>query len=263
MRSSPWTFAALASLLLPAVVVADPASVASLARTDLNATSFTAADAAPTVSLTTPLVAGVRYRPRGYYRDERSNWYMPTWTQLHAGFLDPTDNFGTSFDGGVRIGPMVDPHIQLGVGLDWWHRSTSETANLGSLPLPGGSANAQIELSRSTADLVPLLGFVQVSGDEDMPVVPYGGAGIGYEWLIVHAERADTGDTFDQTFGGFGWQAWVGAGIPLSGHARVNGEVFYNGSEPRADVILDDGTPATAKVNMNGVGMRFGIAWGF
>ncbi len=264
MRSSSWMFAALASLFVPALVLADPAPVASTAPTEFATTSYTAVEAAPTLSLTTPMVAGVRYRPRGYYRGERSNYFMPTWTQIHAGFLDPTDNFGTSFDGGVRIGPMVDPHVQLGVGVDWWHRNTSQTANVGSIPIPGGGgANAQIELSHSTADLLPVLGFVQVSGDEDMPVVPYAGAGAGYEWLIVSADLPD-GSTFDQTFSAFGWQGWVGAGIPFSNsRARINGEIFYNGSEPAADVILADGTAAHVKVNMNGVGMRFGVSWGF
>ncbi len=262
MRSSLWKCAALVSLLLPVVAAADQAPAIAPVPIGL-ATSFTPAGP-PALELGTPFVGGVRYRPRGHYRDERSSWSMPTWTQIHAGFFDPNDNFATSFDGGIRIGPMVDPHVQLGVALDWWHRNTSQTENLGSVPIPGGGATAQRELSHSTADLVPLMAFVQVSGDENMPVIPFGGAGVGYEWLVVSGDD-QFGSNFDATFGGFGWQAWGGAAIPLSGQTRLSGEVFYNGSEPENndDFVTENGDPATVKVNMNGLGMRIGLSWGF
>lgn len=266
MRPSLWKCAALASLLVPAVVAADPASVSSMARTDLGITSFTTSPAsgpaAPSLSLATPFAGGVRYRPRGQYRDRR-DWSMPTWTQLHAGFYEPSDNFGTGFVGGLRIGPMVDPHIQLGLSMDWWHRSIAETEDLGSVPLPGGDGTAEIELSRSSADLVPVMAFIQVGGDEDMAVIPYAGVGVGYEWLFLSADFPD-GSEFDETFGGFGWQAWGGIGVPLSGRTRLNGEVFYNGSEPENDdFVTEFGDPATVRVKMSGVGARFGLSWGF
>jgi hypothetical protein len=260
MRPTCWKYAALVFLLFPLVASAAPAPVAFAAGPDV-ATSFTAASA-PSLALSTPFVGGIRYRPRGQYRDDR-NWSMPTWTQVHAGFYDPSDNFGTSFNGGIRMGPMVDPHVQLGVGLDWWHRAQSETQDLGSVELPGGSGTAQVELSQSTADLVPLLAFVQVSGDENMPLIPYGGAAVGYEWLVVSADHPD-GASFDETFGGLGWQLWGGAALPLSGRTRLNGELFYNYCEPENnDYVTDDGLPVTLKVKMSGVGMRFGLSWGF
>jgi hypothetical protein len=266
--------AALAAALLPAAAAASPvasgsplqnpslaASVVDVAATTLVAGS---APAPPAFALVTPFAGGVGYRPRAY-RSRAA--VMPTTTQIHVGFFDPTDDFSTGFVGGFRMGPQVDPHVQLGLAVDWWHKSDNATLDLGSVPLPGGTGTERLVLSKSSADLLPILAFVQVSGDENLPVIPYGGFGVGYEWLFLTADNYLTSESFDQTFGGFGWQVWGGAGIPLDGRTRVNGEVFFNGSEVGSDmdVYIPDYGAATVRdvVKMNGLGMRFGISWGF
>jgi hypothetical protein len=271
MRSNPWSGAALAVLLFPAIAAAQtavPSQDPSLAAPSVSLTTSALVarepGAAPTLALSTPLVGGIGYRPR-YYRSHTQ--VMPLTTEVHVGFFDPTDNFSTGFEAGVRAGPQVDPHVQIGLGLDWWHKSESSTTDLGAITVPGGSGSERLLLARSTANLVPIMAFVQVSGDENMPVIPYGGFGAGYEWLFLTADDFLTGNSFDQTFGGWGWQLWGGAGIPLGSGTRLNGEVFYNGSEVGSDVdvMIADFGPATVRdvVKVNGVGMRFGISWGF
>jgi hypothetical protein len=273
MRTYLW-MAVLAATLLPAAAAASPGGSggllenSSLSRpiVDVSTATFAAGEAAapPTLALSTPFVGGVAYRPRAY-RSRAS--VMPTTTQVHVGFLDPTDNFSTGFVGGFRMGPQVDPHVQIGLAMDWWHKSESSRMKVGDVPVPGGTGSEELILSRSTANLMPILAFVQVSGDENMPVIPYGGFGVGYEWLFLSSDDYTMGESFDQTFGGFGWQLWGGAGIPLDGRTRINGEVFYNGSEVGSDVdvYLPEIGAATVRdvLNMNGVGMRFGISWGF
>ena len=270
MRTSIW-IAVLVAASLPAVAAADrgaPAATSSAATLALPivdpGTAVLSGAARPaTVGFTVPFVGGVRYRPR-YYRERQP--IMPVTTQVYAGFFDPTDNFSTGFNGGFRAGPQIDPHVQIGMAVDWWHKSESERMSLGTVPLPGGSGSEELVLSRSTANLLPILGFVQVSGDENMPVIPYAGVGAGYEWLFLNADDYVTGESFDQTFGGFGWQLWGGAALPLSGRSRLIGEVFYNGSEVGSDVDVPtpDGLLTVRDVvQMNGVGMRFGLSWGF
>ena len=105
---------------------------------------------------------------------------------------------------------------------------------------------------------------MQVQGDENQSVIPYGGIAGGWEVLFLSADDFITGDSFDATFTGWGWQAWLGAGIPLSGQARLTGELFVNQSQPEREVT----DPTTGQdfleiVDMDGVGMRFGLAWGF
>jgi len=217
-----------------------------------------------TLALSTPFVGGVTYRPR-HYRSGPP--VMPITTQIHAGFFDPTDDLDAGFDCGFRMGPQVDPHVQFGVAMDWWHRAEEDEVAIGSYDGPGGTVEERLLLSKSTLDLVPLLAFVQVGGDENMSVIPYAGVGVGYEWLFMTADDYYYGESYDETFGGFGWQAWGGVAIPLSGRTRLTGEVFYNGCEAGSDmdVYLDEYGPVTVRdiVKLNGVGARFGLAWGF
>jgi hypothetical protein len=97
-----------------------------------------------------------------------------------------------------------------------------------------------------------------------MQLVPYIGGSLGYELMNLSADNFQTGQSFDATYGGWGWQAWAGVGIPLSGQARLNGEVFINQAELGRDVG-DDASGQTVRetVKANGAGLRIGMAWGF
>jgi hypothetical protein len=97
-----------------------------------------------------------------------------------------------------------------------------------------------------------------------VPFSPYFGAAAGYEVLWLRAEDFTAGTEFDATYGGFGWQAWAGASLPLGGTARVVAEVFTNQSEVGRDVEdVTTGERLRETVNVDGMGMRFGLAWGF
>jgi hypothetical protein len=119
-------------------------------------------------------------------------------------------------------------------------------------------------LSRASVNVLPMQLFMQINGEPDMPVVPYGGISGGYQLLFISADDFDTGESFDATFGGWGWQAWLGAGIPLSGQARLNGEVFVNQSKPEREVEDElTGVTFRERVDADGVGMRVGLQFGF
>ncbi len=263
MRMNLW-LVVLAAVAFPVVAAANPGVSGILLLNPSFKGSATAkvpdapaADAA--LALTTPFVSRVRYRS--------TMSVIPFTAQIHLGFFYPIENFSTGFDGGFRVGPQVDRHIQIGLALDWWHRSDDKVLDLGTVEAPGGTASEELILSESTANLVPILAFVQVSGDENMSVIPYAGFGAGYEWLSLTANDYVTHESFDQTFGGFGWQTWVGAGLPLDRRLRLNAEVFFNGCEvgSEVDVNIQDYGPATVRdvIKMNGVGMRVGVAWRF
>jgi hypothetical protein len=268
MRKNLW-LAVLMAVVFPMAAAAGTPVSGSVALQPSFEVSAPAPAGGPTLAPTTlavaaPFVGGVTYRPRQYRSHAQ---VMPVTTQLHVGYFDPNEDFDGGFDCGFRIGPQVDPHVQVGVAMDWWHRTENQEVDLGMVEAPGGSVEERLVLSESTADLIPMLGFVQVSGDENMSVIPYAGFGLGYEWLFLNSDDYVAQESFDQTFGGFGWQVWGGLGVPLSGQARLNGEVFYNGCEAGSDVdvYLEDYGLVTVRdiVKMNGVGARVGIAWGF
>jgi len=207
--------------------------------------------------------AGVHYRPRsgGFGRRMDSQ----SVSQIHIGFFDPEGDASRQFLLGIRGGPMLDPHVQLGAGVDWAHASDDVSSVSQSSTGPGGfPIDTQRQLARSTSNLFPLMAFVQVSADDKMQVVPYFGAAAGYEIMNLTADDFTTGASFDATYGGWGWQVWGGAAFPLSGQVRVNGELFVNTAELGRDVT-DEATNLSYRevVKTNGVGMRLGIAWGF
>lgn len=278
MRTNLW-LVVLAAVAFPAVAAANPGVSGSLLLNSsveisapAEATDAPAAGSAlapPRLAHATPFVGGVNYirrvyRPRPYGAPMP---VIPVTAQIHIGFFNPIDNFSTGFDGGFRVGPQLDPHILVGLGMDWWHRSSDKVLDLGTVEAPGGTASEELVLSESSANLVPVLVFVQVSGNENMPVIPYAGFGVGYEWLFLTANDYVTHESFDQTFGGFGWQAWAGAGLPLDWRMRLNAEVFFNECKvgTDVDVNIQGFGPATVRdvINMNGVGMRFGVSWQF
>jgi len=185
-------------------------------------------------------------------------------TQLHAGVFAPDGYNGNQFDLGFRAGANIDKRVQIGLGADWSHKNLSSTTIVHTTPLPGGgTAEQQIELAKSSTNLFPFMAYLQFApGGKGL--VPYLGVGGGYEALLISATDFQTGSQYSATFGGWGWQAWGGLAIPLGNHTRLVSEVFRNTSNVERNVN-DPLTGQTLKevVNVDGVGARFGLGWGF
>ena len=205
----------------------------------------------------------IRYRERGYRNRRYGAVESPA--QIHLGFFDPDGNGATSFLLGLRGGPLVSPNVQIGGGVDWIYRSDDNTVVAGTPYQQGGTTITPTRvLSRASTNLFPFTLFLQVMGDENQRVIPYGGIAGGWEALFLSADDFTTNQSFDATYTGWGWQAWLGAGLPLSGQARVNGEVYVNESEPEREVTdALSGQTFREQVKANGVGMRLGLQFGF
>ena len=212
-----------------------------------------------------PRLESIRYRPRIRERHSDSGSQSRGFSQLHAGFFDPDGDPPSGVVFGARGGTSIDEHLQLGLGLDWNHRSDRTARVVREVPLPGGgTAQRDSLLARSSTNLFPVMAFLQVSPSADLPFTPYFGVGGGYQVLFLSAEDFRTGESFDATYGGWGWQVWGGAAMPLSGRTRLSAEVFLNQAELERNV--DDpagGASLREVVPMDGVGMRFGLSWGF
>lgn len=239
--------------------------IASLQLSGASALAMPSADLAIVHgSLPATGFAGVHYQPRRSGGMGRRNDSQSV-SQIHLGFSDPEGEASRQFLMGVRGGPMLDPHVQLGVGVDWAHMAENVSSVSHQSPGPGGiPITVQQDLSRASTNLFPIMAFVQVSGDDNMSVIPYFGAGAGYEVMNLTADDYLTGASFDATYGGWGWQVWGGAAFPLSGRVRVNGEVFVNTADLSRDVS-DSALGVTYRetVKADGMGMRIGMAWGF
>ncbi len=276
-----FTAVGLLAALATSAHAEDPSAMASGAvrvqRGDFSASSHDAQASNPSVVEALSMLAynvshvneppaielnGVHYRPRRGYgsRNDASGV-----SQVHLGFFDPEGSRGEQFLIGIRGGPMLDPHVQLGLGLDWIHKNEKTSSVTSSQNGPGGTPiEVRQDLARASSHLFPIMAFVQFSADDNMAVVPFFGAGAGYQVLLLSAEDFTTGAEYDGTFGGWGWQVWGGAALPLSGRTRVTGELFVNGGELTRDVEDDFlGTSYRETVNVDGAGLRLGLAWGF
>lgn len=205
----------------------------------------------------------IRYRPRTY-RSRRSSYSMPVVSQVHGGFFDPNGSPSSGFMFGFRGGPMVDPHVQVGVSVDLVHKSSDFDEQFASGDIGGvGNVTATFPNEGTTTNFVPILGFIQFGGDDNMSVIPYVGVGGGYEILTLDNSGVEIdGASIDGTYGGWGWQIWAGAGMPLSGQARIFGEGFYNTAKVEQDIDGFSG-PLRVKIDRDGLGARFGVSWGF
>ncbi|TMQ71344.1 MAG: hypothetical protein E6K80_05885 [Candidatus Eisenbacteria bacterium] len=212
----------------------------------------------------------VRYRPRRWGRppDDYPQSYgrrPQSFSQLHIGIQDVDGSEHPGVVVGFRGGLAVDPNVQIGGQVEWRHRGNSDTQVLSESAGPGGtSITVQRDLARSSSDLIPVMGLIQIGGS-GATAMPYFGLAGGVEILHLSAEDFPTGEQFDGNFAGFGWQGWAGVSMPLSGQARVNVEAFYNGATDLSRDVDDPTTGETLResVDMSGAGARVGLAWGF
>jgi hypothetical protein len=254
---------------------------AALAAGDPGATGFTVADMTPRtlagndVGEGALLLAGAylpstryessRYRPRRERYHERGYSRARGVSQLHVGFLDPDGSADPGFVVGFRGGQQVDDVFQIGLGVDWRNKSGRATEVLQETIGPGGEViQVRRDLSRYSSNLFPGIAYLQLSGPSNLGVVPYFGVAGSWQVLFLEADDFQTGQTFDATYDGFGWQMWGGAAVPLSGRSKLVGEVFLNDANLGRDVFDEaTGTTIHETVSTDGVGARFGVSWGF
>jgi hypothetical protein len=202
------------------------------------------------------------YREPQYYDRSRG---PSSFSQLHVGIQDVDGSEQPGLVLGFRGGLAVDPNVVIGGQVEWRHRGNSDSQVISEEPGPGGTTvEVRRDLARSSSELIPLMGFIQVGGSGNQ-IMPYFGGGAGVEILHLSAEDFTTGEEFSGNFAGFGWQAWGGVSMPLGGPSRVNAEVFWNGAPDLSRDVDDPATGETFResVDMSGAGARVGLAWGF
>lgn len=273
--------AAFAALLVSASLPVLVPSGTALADGDGGATGFTTAAAPANNQMgnawegsTSPLASAYlastryessRYRPRRERYHERGYSRARGVSQVHAGFLDPDGSADPGFVIGFRGGQQVDDVFQIGLGVDWRNKSGRATEVLQETIGPGGEViQVRRDLSRYSSNLFPGIAYLQLSGPSNLGIVPYFGVAGSWQVLFLEADDFQTGQTFDATYDGFGWQMWGGAALPLSGRSKLVGEVFLNDANLSRDVFdTTTGTEIRETVSTDGVGARFGVSWGF
>ena len=181
--------------------------------------------------------------------------------QIHGGFFAHEENAPRSYAAGLRGGPAIDRHLQVGVGVDWYHRTDSEREVVADTLQAGQPVKVTRVLSQASSDLIPIQAFLQLSVGRGL--VPYAGIAGEYQFLVLSATDHVTGAGYKANFGGLGWQAWGGLGLDI-GRSRLFGEVFVNAGDVERDVRDPvSGTAYRESINADGGGLRCGLSWGF
>ncbi|MGH7742324.1 MAG: hypothetical protein ACRENS_09915 [Candidatus Eiseniibacteriota bacterium] len=175
---------------------------------------------------------------------------------LHGGLFAPIGGNATSTTFGGRLGINLGSHMLMGVMADWSFESKSLTQPVPS-DLPG--LKPKEVLAKVDAQLIPAMGYVQLKLTDKFPVVPYGGIGAGYEWLILRAIDHRNGASAHSTYANWAWQSYAGLGLRLSRGLRFDSELFYNGAWLTRDVKDVNGITSTEGVDVRGVGARIGV----
>ena len=175
--------------------------------------------------------------------------------QLDGGVFVPLEAASSSPTAGMRYGKHFGTHLQGGLRTGWSFKRSTLDAPAGDVP--GGEA--QVELARTDANLVPLMGFIQVDFTDKIRLVPFAGFGAGYEWLILHAVDHQTGAQSKVTYGNLAWEAYAGVGLRFATLWRLNTELYYNGGSLERKVPDENGVLQREAVHVNGVGLRVGL----
>ena len=205
----------------------------------------------------------IRRRRPGSYNYEGS--HRPAYfANLGVGSFDPSSQPGRGFYFNGAIGSEINDAMDLGLSLQWYHRSTGGSQIISEFEDPAGNVGQRvIETSDVTTDLVPMMGFLRVRVPVTGSVQPYVGAGIGWEWLTVDGTD-DQGFAFSDDYNGVGAQFFGGANIGVSPNASVYGEAIWNASTVSAE-FYDSfyGGTVRDEIDMDGLGLHAGLRFRF
>lgn len=200
-----------------------------------------------------------RRRPGSYdsYRDSRRPAYF---ANLGLGSFDPSSQPGRGFLFNSAFGGEINDAMDLGISLQWYHRSTGGSQIISEFEDPAGNVGQRVvETSDVTTDLVPVMGFLRVRIPVTGSVQPYVGAGIGWEWLNVEGTD-DQGFAFSDDYDGMGAQVFGGANLNVAPNAALYGEAVYNASTVSAE-FYDSfyGGTVRDEIDMDGFGIHGGL----
>jgi len=203
---------------------------------------------APLLALWLALGAGV---PAARAQLGPDVWSM----QLDGGMFAPIEASGASPTAGMRYCKHYSPHLQGGLLTGWTFKRAKLEAPAGSVPGP----EPHDELARTDANLVPLMGFIQVNLTDRRRLVPFAGFAAGYEWLVLHAVDHQTGQQTKVTYANLAWETFAGVGLRFASIWRLNSELYYNGGSLERKVPDASGIVRLEAVHVNGVGVRVGF----
>jgi len=183
------------------------------------------------------------------------------------GFLAPS-GAKTGIFPGLTFGYNIDNIVDMGIGFDYYYSNDREVRTISVSETPGGSTIVTKSIgSDITTYYVPLMAILRVGVQTELPVIPYGGVGLGWGflWEKVYIAADDTADPPNEQidevnfYNGFNWNVQLGAKYPLTSNVSVYGEGFYNGGLMKKNIQRDALGITWDEIKMSGIGLRAGL----
>ena len=186
---------------------------------------------------------------------------------VRLGFLAPS-GAKTGIFPGLSIGYNIDNIVDMGIGFDYFYSNDREVRTISVSETSGGSTIVTKSVgSDITTYYIPLMVGLRVGVQTDLPVIPYGGVGLGWGFLwekvYIAADDAEEPpiEQIDETnfYNGFNWTLQLGAKYPLSTNVSLYGEGFYNGGLMKKNIQRDALGITWEEIKMSGFGLRAGL----
>jgi hypothetical protein len=181
-------------------------------------------------------------------------------TTFKVGYFNPKDaKEGVLF--GINLSGMVDETVDLGFGIDLFHRSYQKDSEVAVSVTDGGLVERQLQrdLDFSTT-AIPLMGTVTVKLGSELAFSYFLGGGLGYS-LLWNKESNYIEDVSEKRFyHGLSWKIGGGAMYQLGSRSYLVGEIFYNDALLKRDKgETPNGLPVWSEVNLSGFSFSLGI----
>jgi len=183
--------------------------------------------------------------------------------KIKIGTFNPRDA-KAGFIGGISTGRQVDERVDFGIGADLFIRRFTEETEV-SVDTSLEQTNPQIVQTNLAYSMygLPIMVHIDVRILPDAAVIPYVGLAGGYELLFSREANYLEDKKDNRLYGGFGWQAMIGAEYPFGSSSAILGEIMYNGCTlSRSQGSSEAGFPLHEELDFSGLGFRLGFRLG-
>lgn len=180
---------------------------------------------------------------------------------IHGGYLDPKDT-----ENGMLVGASLissfDDAVDIGFGFDLFQKSYTKEAQVAS----SISGDTQLTTYSTLVDfkrtVIPLyLSLkVKIPTTRSRAFGYFARASLSYQFLFSQEKNYEANKSESRKYRGLGWQAGGGIFYRVGRRSTLLGEAIYNSCSVGRDVTKQsDQLPLTERVNLSGLGIRFGV----
>lgn len=186
------------------------------------------------------------------------------WFTMRGGIFDADGVTEDDFVLGLKITGRVGNGMHMGISTDWQYHEVTYVERVDQYSGPGGApVEVTVTSHEVESHLIPMMAVFEWR-PRFGPIQPFIGSGLGYEILVVETLDYRTGYEYQDDFGGFGWQPYGGVAFTFGRAFQLVTEVYGNLSTVERTVRdYQTGYLAEQQVDVDGIGLRAGLAFGF